>query len=125
MKYFSKSRAAAWYITCVFSLKFLSTMSLCIWSLYVSIAQSPSAESKIQRHIAGGDAKEDCRTIGIERQGVEAQSFGREIREKITEKIQWRVKCTAAQRLSSTSDYTNGTIAREIRFINKLENRKT
>jgi hypothetical protein len=38
--------------------------------LYVSIAQSPSAESKFQRHDAAGDAKEDCRAIGIVMQGV-------------------------------------------------------
>jgi hypothetical protein len=44
-------------------------MSLCICSLYVSIAQSPSAESKFHRHDAGGDAKEDCKTTGIVMQG--------------------------------------------------------
>jgi len=33
--------------------------------LNVSIAQSPSAESKFQRHDAAGVAKEDCKTIGI------------------------------------------------------------
>jgi len=46
-------------------LKFLSTMALCICSLYVSIAQAPSAESKFQRHGAPGVTKEDCRAIGI------------------------------------------------------------
>jgi hypothetical protein len=44
-------------------------MSLCICSLYVSIAQSPSAESKFQRHATAGVAKEDCKTIGIVLQG--------------------------------------------------------
>jgi hypothetical protein len=37
--------------------------------LYVSIAQSPSAESKFQRHDAAGDAKEDCKMNGIVMQG--------------------------------------------------------
>jgi hypothetical protein len=44
-------------------------MSLCICSLYVSIAQSPSAESNFQRHDAAGVAKEDCKTIRIVPQG--------------------------------------------------------
>jgi hypothetical protein len=44
-------------------------MSLCICSLYVSIAQSPSAESKFHRHDAAGVAKDDCKTIRIVLQG--------------------------------------------------------